>query len=119
NGPGGTGGNAGGTADPVAVLKRGTIYCAGCHDTRTRPINVEYLGSDSGWDIRGGPPDETGSLVEAVFDFHLDAKGKVRKVTVVKSSDREDERQALVHFAAMHEFTPPGEEAVVRIRYLF
>lgn len=129
SGPGGTGGGGDGgfameptppapAPDAPVRLQNGTIFCTGCHNTRTQPLNIERLALDRGWDVRGGePPPGAGPGVVAEFEYLLDPDGHVDKVVILQNSTDPEEAEALTAFAAMHEFTPPGMGVKVRVRY--
>lgn len=124
NGPGGTGGGGdGGFGAPPPesaeqILRQGTVECKGCHTPLTRPLNVELLANSTGWNIgMPGPPDVT--PIEVQFEFQLDAQGKILKLRILKTSPDPQIQEALKYFAAMHEFTPPGEPTYAVCNYKF
>ena len=130
NGPGGTGGGGDGgfaaSTDPLAVLRAGAIKCNGCHisssvgpEINVRPLNIEMMSQDTGWNIGSGPQD--GCSIEVQFEHHLDAKGRVLGVRILKTASDPVLQEAMKYFAAIHEFTPPipAVETYVVSTYLF
>lgn len=131
-GPGGTGGDGdGGTAPPPppqgpeALLRSGHIQCTGCHfepvdaAMSSQPANIEALEHDTTWSIRGGGTPPPGRKVDVTFEFQVAPDGKIEKVTVLENTGSNEEKEALVYFARMHQFTPPNRPIRIHAHYSF
>jgi hypothetical protein len=121
-GPGGTGGDGDGgqsvaaDASPEEILRAGIIDCNGCHVNRasmagdppqpTRPLNLEMMSLNTGWQINQHPTRQGG--LEAEYEYELDPSGKVLNIRVLKAPYNPQIREVLQYFASMAQWTPPG-----------
>jgi len=123
NGPGGTGGDGDGgqamvsaNASTEDILRAGIIDCNGCHVNRvnlagavpdeTRPLNLEVMSQNTGWQINQHPSRPGG--IEAEYEYELDPSGKILNVRVLKAPYDPQIREVLDYFASMAQWTAPG-----------
>ncbi|NMA27315.1 MAG: hypothetical protein GX934_06090 [Burkholderiales bacterium] len=72
----------------------------------TRPLNLEMMSLNTGWQINQHPTRQGG--VEAEYEYELDPSGKVLNIRVLKAPYNPQIREVLQYFASMAQWAPPG-----------